>query len=269
MVGRRHRLVRTRKAAGFSQERLAETIGVERTTVMRWERGETCPQPWARPKLARALGISDQSLAELLGESADPLRSPQASHSVRQWNYHSITFVARQITGEDLSITRRDALAAGASVVLAGAALTEPLQQWLVPINHEEEFAKNKAGFSSSELVSLEGLVEQIRNCISNGNGTLARKAAVAQLNDVTDRLHEISPRRETWRAFKVAAELSDVVASMSWDAGLHRSAQQYYVLSVQLAKLAHDDRFAAVVLAALARQCYDLGRPRDGLEIV
>jgi hypothetical protein len=130
-------------------------------------------------------------------------------------------------------------------VVLAGAALTEPLQQWLVPINHEEEFAKNKAGFSSGELVSLEGLVEQIRNCISNGNGTLARRAAVAQLNDVTDRLHEISPSRETWRAFKVATELSDVVASMSWDAGLHRSAQQYYVLSVQLAKLAHDDRFA------------------------
>ncbi|HXT43242.1 MAG TPA: helix-turn-helix transcriptional regulator [Pseudonocardiaceae bacterium] len=44
MADRRHRLVLTRKAAGFSQEeRLAETVGVERTTVMRWERGETCP----------------------------------------------------------------------------------------------------------------------------------------------------------------------------------------------------------------------------------
>jgi hypothetical protein len=147
--------------------------------------------------------------------------------------------------------------------------LTEPLQQWLVPLNQEEVFAKCKSGFSSSELVSLEGLVEQLRDYSSNGNRTLARKAAVAQLNDVTDRLHEISPSPETSRAFRVAAELSDVVASMSWDAGLHRSAQQYYVLSVQLAKLAHDNRFAAVVLAALARQCYDLGRPRDGLEIV
>jgi ribosome-binding protein aMBF1 (putative translation factor) len=70
MAGKRHRLVSTRKAAGFSQERLAEAIGVERTTVMRWERGETCPQPWARPKLARILGISDDALAELL--SPDP-----------------------------------------------------------------------------------------------------------------------------------------------------------------------------------------------------
>jgi transcriptional regulator with XRE-family HTH domain len=78
MVGRRHRLVRTRKAAGFSQERLAEAVGVERSTVMRWERGETCPQPWARPKLARALGISDQALSELLGEPLDRPKSPEA-----------------------------------------------------------------------------------------------------------------------------------------------------------------------------------------------
>ncbi len=72
MVGKRDRLVSTRKTAGFSQERLAEVVGVERSTVQRWERGETCPQPWARPKLARALGITDQSLSELLDEPAEP-----------------------------------------------------------------------------------------------------------------------------------------------------------------------------------------------------
>jgi transcriptional regulator with XRE-family HTH domain len=37
MAGRRHRLVSARKEAGFSQERLAEVLGVERSTVMRWE----------------------------------------------------------------------------------------------------------------------------------------------------------------------------------------------------------------------------------------
>lgn len=46
--------------------------GVGRTTITRWERGETCPQPWARPKLARALGISHEALSELLSESAEP-----------------------------------------------------------------------------------------------------------------------------------------------------------------------------------------------------
>ncbi|HEX4102474.1 MAG TPA: helix-turn-helix transcriptional regulator [Pseudonocardiaceae bacterium] len=72
MAGRRYRLASTRKAAGFSQEQLAEAVGVERSTVVRWERGETCPQPWSRPKLARALRITDQALSELLGEPAEP-----------------------------------------------------------------------------------------------------------------------------------------------------------------------------------------------------
>jgi hypothetical protein len=55
----------------------------------------------------------------------------------------------------------------------------------------------------------------------------------------------------------------------MSWDAGLHRVAQRYYVLAVQLARLGADEAMAAGSLAALARQCYDLGQPRDGLETV
>jgi len=71
MTGRRRALADRRKAAGYSQERLAEAIRVEPSTVGRWERGETEPQPWFRPKLARALGISNQALGDLLGESAD------------------------------------------------------------------------------------------------------------------------------------------------------------------------------------------------------
>jgi hypothetical protein len=37
----------------------------------------------------------------------------------------------------------------------------------------------------------------------------------------------------------------------------------------VRLAKLTNDDGLAAILLADLARQCYDLGHSRDGLEIV
>jgi hypothetical protein len=90
----------------------------------------------------------------------------------------------------------------------------------------------------------------------------------IAQLNDMMDRLRDASPEPLTWRAFQISAELSRVVAAMSWDAGLYRSAQKYYVASVKLAKLADDDGLAAAALAALARQCYDLGQAQDGLEI-
>ena len=66
MTVRRRGLVERRKAAGYSQEALAEALRVEPSTVGRWERGETEPQPWFRPRLAKALGISGDVLAELL-----------------------------------------------------------------------------------------------------------------------------------------------------------------------------------------------------------
>jgi transcriptional regulator with XRE-family HTH domain len=61
---------RARKTAGFTQESLAAKLGVERATVIRWERGETKPQSHMRPKLAQVLGISGHELDELLRAGA-------------------------------------------------------------------------------------------------------------------------------------------------------------------------------------------------------
>jgi hypothetical protein len=53
---------------GHTQETLAEFVGVEPTTVGRWKRGETSPQPWCRPKLAEALVVSLEELDGMLAE---------------------------------------------------------------------------------------------------------------------------------------------------------------------------------------------------------
>ena len=87
MVTRRHRLAQRRKTVGFTQETLAEQLGVDSTTVRRWESGETGngPQPWIRPKLARYLQVSVEELAELLHEpSTDDLLgdSPRVGSNV-------------------------------------------------------------------------------------------------------------------------------------------------------------------------------------------
>jgi DNA-binding XRE family transcriptional regulator/tetratricopeptide (TPR) repeat protein len=68
MPGKRLGLVAARKAAGLSQEHLAEQLGVERSTVQRWEAGQSTPQPWHRPRLATVLGISHDKLAGLLAD---------------------------------------------------------------------------------------------------------------------------------------------------------------------------------------------------------
>src|SRR5580692_6690164 len=67
MPSKRIGLAARRKAVGFSQEQLAERLNIDRSTVARWESGETEPQPWIRPRLARALQLSLGQLDYLLG----------------------------------------------------------------------------------------------------------------------------------------------------------------------------------------------------------
>jgi predicted ATPase/DNA-binding XRE family transcriptional regulator len=72
MAAKRHALARRRRAMGFSQEALASRLDVERSTVARWECGETEPLPWIRPVLAQALRVSIDELAGLLSAAVLP-----------------------------------------------------------------------------------------------------------------------------------------------------------------------------------------------------
>jgi DNA-binding XRE family transcriptional regulator len=68
MVVKRRSFTRARKAAGYTQEGQAEHLGVDRTTVARWESGEYEPQPWQRPRIAEAFGLSLCAFNGLLDE---------------------------------------------------------------------------------------------------------------------------------------------------------------------------------------------------------
>lgn len=70
MATRRHRLAQRRKAVGYTQEQLAEQLGVDRGTVIRWEAGTTAPQPFQWPNLADALKVSTDELTALLLHNA-------------------------------------------------------------------------------------------------------------------------------------------------------------------------------------------------------
>ena len=76
MAARRHLLAERRKTVGHTQEQLAELVGVERSTVVRWEAGEAEPKPWSRPKLAQALAVSVDELHRLLTVPEDDEEQP-------------------------------------------------------------------------------------------------------------------------------------------------------------------------------------------------
>jgi tetratricopeptide (TPR) repeat protein/transcriptional regulator with XRE-family HTH domain len=76
-AAKRHRLAQRRKALGLTQEALARILDVERSTVARWERGQTEPLPWIWPKLAKTLQVSADRLQDLLaGRPASPAPAP-------------------------------------------------------------------------------------------------------------------------------------------------------------------------------------------------
>lgn len=81
---RRVRLARARKAAGYTQEGLAEALRVDRSSVIRWEAGRYSPVPYLWPKLAKLLGVSRERLAELFADeevkSANALIPVLADH---------------------------------------------------------------------------------------------------------------------------------------------------------------------------------------------
>lgn len=75
-------LAERRKLLGYSQEGLAHALGVDRTTVGRWEAGRTTPQPTLRPRLADVLQLSLDELDTLVSQLArakGPVRTSSAS----------------------------------------------------------------------------------------------------------------------------------------------------------------------------------------------
>jgi transcriptional regulator with XRE-family HTH domain len=77
VAARRSRLAGRRKALGYTQEFLAEQLDVDRTTVGRWERGETDPFPYLRHKLCQVLKVPPGELDSLLNPAPDG-RAPSA-----------------------------------------------------------------------------------------------------------------------------------------------------------------------------------------------
>ncbi|WP_223244586.1 helix-turn-helix transcriptional regulator [Streptomyces sp. CBMA156] len=79
MTARRGAFVERRKALGFTQESLAQSAGVDRSTVARWESGKVDPQEWQRPTLAKVLRVTLTDLDALLygpGSKSRSTRKP-------------------------------------------------------------------------------------------------------------------------------------------------------------------------------------------------
>ena len=117
-AAKRERLAQRRKALGLIQEDLAGLLGVQRSTVVRWERGGAAPLPFIRPKLARALQVPVSRLAELLAgdDPGDSGRGPRAAPGASP-----VTTAPRQLPATVTDFTGRAAELAALTRILDDA----------------------------------------------------------------------------------------------------------------------------------------------------
>lgn len=234
MALKRRRLAQRRKSLGHSQDDLASLVGVGRTTVVRWERAETDPQPWLRRKLATALRLSADELTELLEDVSEvPGRRDgnvlRSSVSLDFSDTATAVALAEGFSAHDLS-SRRQVLAG--LTVLSSAALLRPIRQWVASLPEETD-----RPFGVDDLGELRDAVKLFRRWDASGVGGLKRKAVVGQLNAVAESVHEITDGTARAELLSILAELAQLAGWMAYDHGLPGAAQRYYLLALHACK--------------------------------
>ncbi|MFC5721155.1 hypothetical protein ACFP1Z_13345 [Streptomyces gamaensis] len=255
----------------------AHHISTDTSRVRRWLDGEQPREPI--PKILSELfserfgcvvGIEDIGLRPAH-------QSPSVSGVDLPWAGPRTVELISEFSRSDLMLARRGFL--GASLALsAGPALIEPMQRWLAPGSSGREAAvaaadrhggPRRAKLSPPELDLLESTTTMFRQWDAQCGGGLRRKAVVGQLHEVTDLLQEPQSEATGKRLFKVAAELAQLAGWMSYDIGLHPTAQKYFVLALHAAKEAGDRPLGSYILSSMSRQMIHLGRPEDALELI
>ncbi|MFE4368577.1 helix-turn-helix transcriptional regulator [Streptomyces sp. NPDC056835] len=106
MAPKRRRFAELRKTRGYNQEGFAEAVGVDRSTVQRWESGKNDPHPWQRPKIAKILQLTAKELdallsAELSASGGSPTDWVAAAESSTDDEFDALE-LARRVSASDV-----------------------------------------------------------------------------------------------------------------------------------------------------------------------
>jgi len=153
----------------------------------------------------------------------------------------------------------------------SGPELLAAVQPWASavpdPLPNVTEHGHGRIGLS--DVAQIEQVTTVFRNWDNLYGGGLTREAIVGQLKGAACLLDGPYTEQTGRALFRAVADLASVAGWTSFDAGLHKTAQRYFVLGLHAAKEARDRALGAHLLNCMSRQMGHLKRPADALELV
>lgn len=216
------------------------------------------------------LGLSPRQWESRQADQQDSPASPGELPPTEEipWRHDVTVDLAAHLTRSDLVMDRRAVTRALAGAAITGADLLDPLEGWLQPAAAVDE-PRRRGRLGIREIAELEAAAQVFRAWDHKYGGGLRRKAVLGQLSEVSGHLDEHQAPAVEQRLYGVMAQLAGTAATMSWDSGQQRRAQEYYKLALRSAHAGGDTVFGANVLAGMARQMLYRDRPQDALELV
>ncbi|MEV0675855.1 helix-turn-helix transcriptional regulator [Actinosynnema sp. NPDC050436] len=259
MGDKREAFAARREAMGFTQEGLAAAVGVEFSTVGRWERGALTPHPWRRLRIAQALGVSLDELNVLLGQ--DPA--------------HGSRHLPQAVTGQATRGRARQASLVSSSSAPALTTVYDPAgspDMGQVPAEFLESLTMTvepprRIGWAEVEQVKL--MTSTLAASENLYGGGMAGEAGAAHLRWAC---HLLSARAGTAvqaGMFEAIGNLAEVVAFSAFDVGNHDAAARCFRFGLWCAEQGGSWELRAATLADMARQAIHLGDLDGALSLI
>ncbi|MFE4535804.1 transcriptional regulator [Streptomyces scopuliridis] len=248
-------------------------INPDESRVRRWLAGET---PRA-PVPALITDIISERLGLPLTCADLGLPGPRRPASVDSpdlpWQSGSTIDAIAHLTRSEIMLphTRHSAEAAH---VHRAERLLSPLQQWVTskpsPLAERPTDHALSGRVGMRQVEDIRAITAMFRDADNRHGGALSRTAVIAQMSDANAMLDSCSYTEVTGRAlFSAVADLGSVAGWMSFDAGMHKSAQRLFITALHAAAEGGDRAVGAHILQCMARQMSHLDHYEDALDLV
>lgn len=258
-----------RAVTQLAHERGHRQINPDESRVRRWLNGETPRDPLP--------GLIVDVLAEHVGLplSAADLGLPASRSAIRvdrpdlPWTAAGTIEAIATLTRSELMLphTRNSAQA---TTIHRGEDLLDALHFWTSAKGTVTGRSQPGGRIGKPEVDGIREITRMFRDADNRLGGMLSRKAVIAQMSDAIAMLDSCTYSTSTGRElFAAVADLGSVAGWMTFDSGLHTSAQRLFITALHAASEGADKILGAHVLQCMARQMSHLGHVEEALDLV